>query len=169
MTHDTGNMWILTRHNSFWIPDPRTIYLLRARVRLYCCWYHCFKTHTLSLSHTHTHTHAHTGIVVSSLFADTRHLSFIVDTRALSSSLICHDSIRCTSWLSHMCAMTQSYVCHDSVICVPWLIQVRAMTHSFVCHDAYVCVSWPIHMCAMTHSYVCHDPFICVPCLTQVL
>ena len=114
----------------------------------------------LSLSPSPSHTHS----------------LYVLSQILMTHWCVWHDSLKCVTWLIHMCDMTHSYVWHDSFICVTCLIDMCDMTHSYawhdslmcdmthsyVWHDSLICVTWLIHMCDMSHSYVWYDSFTCV-------
>jgi len=102
----------------------------------------------------------------------------------------CHMStIKCVTWLVHMCDMTHSYVWHDSFIRVTWLIPYmwhdtfinmnESAQTNLLCHTPVAlyaghmstikCVTWLIHVwhdsfirVTWLIPYMWHDTFICV-------
>jgi len=86
---------------------------------------------------------------------------------------VCHSSVTCVPFLSHMSAIPQSYECHSV------LSHTCAMPQSYVCHSSVPCLfrhasficmqyaSFKYGLC-LIYMYALPPPYVCVPCLLQI-
>jgi len=175
--------------------SAQTNLLRNTPVSLYACHMSTIKCVTW-LVHmcdmTHSYVWHDSFIRVTWLIPYMWHDTFINMNESAQTNLLCHtpvalyaghmSTIKCVTWLIHMCDMTHSYVWPDSfhicdmthsyiwmsrhrqICCVThlWHFMQAICQHSKVWHDSFICVTWLIHMYDMTYSYVWHDSFICV-------